>query len=287
MKQLTFVNALGAEIVFTNSAPFLLERFSENEGVNISSSKGVNQDGTTYSGNTLEEKDIILEVAIIASSEEEFIRLRNRIYKVFNPQLDEGTLFHKDLVNERKIKCILNKKPSFTYFDSCVSRCQISLTANNPHWLDLTDTRTDVFGMEGDFEFPWEIPIEGIELSHQVGADTVNVINAGDAECGLRIILTASDAVVDPTITNLTTGEYITLEKSLVAGEVITITTALNNKKVESLLAGVTTNAFNYIEEDSTFFALRSGDNLIQYDAVSGKANLSVVIYHRAMYLGV
>ncbi len=287
MKRVTFVNALGAELVFTNSAPFLLEKFTENESVNIYSSKGVNQDGATYSGNTLEVKDITLEFAVIASSEEELIRLRNQIYKVFNPLLEEGTLFHKDILNERKIKCVINKKPSFNNFNEHISRGLISLTASDPQWMALIEERRDVITIEGAFEFPLEIPAEGIEMGRRIGTDITNVINVGDSACGMRIVLTAVNTVVNPTITHLATGEYITLEKTLIAGEVITIFTIINNKKVESCIDGIVTNAFNNITGGSTFFALRSGDNLLQYSAVSGKDNLDVSIYYRPVYLGV
>lgn len=287
MKRITFINTLGAELVFTNSAPFLLQKFTENESVTISSSKSVGQDGATYLENTLEPKDISIEFAMIADTEPEFIRLRNLVYKVLSPTLGEGTLIYKDDVNERMIKCIINKKPSFSNFNTMVSSGIISLTANSPFWSTLLETREDVAYWQGDFEFPLEIPESGMEIGHRVFAEKINLINPGDIDCGIRIEVQAFGSVVDPVIALLNTGEYIKLNKTLAAGDKLTITTTFNNKRVIGTFGGVVVNAFNYIDVDSTFFRLYSGDNVIQYSATSGENNLDVTIYFLPLYSGV
>lgn len=278
---------MGAELVFTNSTPLLLESFTESESVNIYSSKGVNQDGATYLDNTIDVKDISLEFNMITSSEEELVRLRNQVYKVFNPRLEEGTLFYKDAVNERKIKCLLNKKPSFNNFDNCVSRGLISLTATDPHWSDLNEERVDIAVWEGLFEFPLELDANGTEIGRRIFNTIINIPNPGDIECGFRLEFKASAAVTNPSLIHVTTGEYITVNKVLEAGEIITVETTFNNKKVISTLNGVPTNAFNFIDWGTTFFTLRSGDNILNYSAEHGESNLDVMIYYLPMYLGV
>ena len=71
------------------------------------------------------------------------------------------------------------------------------------------------------------------------------------------------------------------------AGEIITINTAFGEKRVESCLNGITTNAFNYIDFNSTFLQLDIGDNLFRYNADLNIDNLEVSIYYMPQYLGV
>jgi len=81
--------------------------------------------------------------------------------------------------------------------------------------------------------------------------------------------------------------EFIKINKTMVAGEVLTISTYFGAKKVESTLNGVTTNAFNFIDLGSTFLQLEIGDNLFRYDTDTGIDNLTVSIYYTPQYLGV
>ena len=71
------------------------------------------------------------------------------------------------------------------------------------------------------------------------------------------------------------------------AGEVITVNTHFQNKRVELNKNGVVSNAFNWIDLESTFLQLDQGDNLFRYDADEGIDNLEVSIYHTPMFLGV
>jgi hypothetical protein len=73
----------------------------------------------------------------------------------------------------------------------------------------------------------------------------------------------------------------------MAAGEVVSISTYFGDKRIISKLNGVETNAFDTIDEDSTFLQLDKGDNLFRYDADSGLDNLEVTIYHYNNYLGV
>jgi hypothetical protein len=275
-------------MVFTNSAPFLLQKFTQSENVNIYSSKGMNQDGKNYLGNTLDIMDITLEIALLGKTEQELINYKNKVNKVFNPKLGEGYLIYKDGVKERKVKCIINKIPFFNIIKS--NRAYnglISLTANNPFWTDLLESKEEIALWVGDFEFDLEITEDGIEMEHREPSLIVNVLNEGDVECGMRVEFKALASLTNPSILNVNTGEYIKINKAMIAGEVISIVTYFGNKKVESFLNGVSTNAFNYIDFQSTFLQLDTGDNLMRYDADIGLDNLEVSIYYMPQYLGV
>ena len=286
-RTITYVNSLGAELVLTNSAPFLLEDFSETENVNIYSSTSMNQDGNSYLSNTLDVRDISLDICLIATSNEELISYKNKVNKIFNPKIGEGYLIYTDSVKTRKVKCIVNKIPFFTDINGIASEGLISLTANNPYWTDLSESKEEIALWIGGFEFPLELIDGGIEMGYRSPSLIVNVINGGDVECGMRIEFTASATLTNPSLLNVNNGEFIKINKTMVAGETISIVTYFGSKKVESILGGVTTNAFNYIDFQSTFLQLDVGDNLYRYNADSGIDNLEVSIYYQPQYLGV
>lgn len=286
-KKLTYINSLGAELELTNSAPFMLLKFTENGKITIYNSKGMNQDGATYLGNTLDISDKTAEILLIANSEEELINYRNKVNKIFNPKLGEGWLIYKDNVKEVKSKCIINSMPFFTPVNNMVSTGLINFTANNPFWTDILETKEEIAVWLGDFNFELEITQDGIEIGHREPSLIVNVNNPGDVECGMRVEFKALATVVNPSILNVNTQEYIKINKSIAAGEVINVSTYFGNKKVESKFSGVTSNAFNYIDFQSTFLQLNIGDNLFRYNAESGIDNLEVNIYYQPQYLGV
>lgn len=286
-KKLIYINSLGEELELTNSAPFLLQNFDTSVNVNIYSTKGMSQDGYTYLGNTLDKGDLSLEFSVIANSEEELIDYKDRIYKVFNPKLDEGWLIYKDNTKERKIKCEVNKIPYFTIVNSTVNKCLINLTANNPSWLDIIEDKEEIALWKGDFSFELELLADGIEMGHREPSLIVNVNNNGDVECGMRVEFKALATLTNPSILNVNTQEFIKINKTMTAGEIISVSTYFGNKKVISTLNGITTNAFNSIDWQSTFLQLHTGDNLFRYNADSGLDNLEVSIYYQQQYLGV
>ncbi|MBU3153894.1 phage tail family protein [Clostridium estertheticum] len=293
-KTITFINSLGEELVLTNSAPFLLQSFTQSGNVNIYSSKSMNQDGKNYLGNTLDIMDISLEVALVGNTKEELQRYKNKVIKILNPKNGEGWLCYKNNINERKVKCIINKIPFFNIVNSNrVYNGLISLTANNPFWTDLIEDKEEIALWKGDFSFSedgsdgFELVVGGIEIGHRELSLIVNILNSGDVECGMRIEFKALATLTNPNILNVNTGEYIKINKGMVAGEVISISTYFGSKKVDSILDGVTTNIFNYIDFQSTFLQLDVGDNLFRYNSDTGIDNLEVSIYYQQQYLGV
>lgn len=71
------------------------------------------------------------------------------------------------------------------------------------------------------------------------------------------------------------------------AGEVITVDTRFNKKKVISKFEGDETNILNFIDLNSTFIQLDKGDNYFKYEAEENISNLEIKIVHNNWYLGV
>lgn len=274
-------------MVFTNSPPYVLRKFTEGEGINLYFSKGAQQDGAVYLGSTLDVRDITLEFVILADSEEELISHRKKINRTINPKLGGGRLVYQDNLKVCESTCILNKMPVFVDLNSVACTGLISITSAKSFWEDTEESKEEIALWRGDFEFPLDLTSSGGEMGHREPSLIVNVNNSGDVEGGMRIEFKALATVVNPSILNLNTQEYIKINKTMQAGEIITVSTYFGGKKMESALNGAVANAFNSIDLGSTFLQLAIGDNLFRYNADANLDNLEVSIYHTPQYLGV
>lgn len=286
MKNLKYINGNGEELLFTNTAPFLMQSFTQGLGVNNYNSKGVNQDGSTYLGSTLKENDIAIKIGVIGKTVSGYSQCRATLNRVFNPRLGEGWLIYDDGVVERKIKCIPEKIPFMKDINHTTGEGVIDLLANDPLWRDITEKRDEIALWIGDFSFPLQMLETGIEVGHRSPSLIVNCYNGGDVESGMRIEFRALATLTNPSLFNVNTREFMRVKKEMMAGEVISVSTYFGDKRITDTLNGLETNAFNYIDVNSTFLQLEQGDNLFRYDADTGLDNLEVRIYHYDRYLG-
>lgn len=289
MEKLIFINSRGESIELRNSAPFLIQTI---EGLGcpqsrIVTSKAAGQDGETYHETLMEGRDIRIEIVILANSNEKLFELRRQLNRVFNPKMGEGTLTYENGYGKWNIKAASVQAPVEGEKFSTTQRMMLNLRCSNPYWRNISEIKTKIALWVGDFEFPLEILEEGIEIGHRESNLIVNVYNKGDVSCGMRIEFKALATVVNPSLFNVYTREFIKVKRTLESGDKLIITTDFANKKVELVRNGVASNVFHYIDLSSTFLQLSPGDNLLRYDAEEGIENLEVSIYHTPLYSGV
>ncbi len=291
MKKVKYINSNGNEITLMNSAPYLLTKFEQGTTTNLYSIKGSGQDGEKYIGNTLDKGDVTLTVTIKGCNSDEYQRLYREVQRVFNPKFGEGYFVYNDGGKDYKLVCVPEKVFFPTDIGKRAGKGIISLTAHDPYWHELLQTKEEIALWVGDFEFDiingLEIPEEGIIMGHREPSLIVNCPNDGDGEAGMIIEFRALATLTNPSLRNVNTQEYVKINKTMVAGEIIRVNTHFAEEDVEMELNGVTSNAFNYIDEDMTFLKLYQGDNLFRYDAETGLDNLVVNIYRQNKYLGV
>lgn len=287
MRKVTFTNTNNLSISISTIEPYLLLEFDSEVGNTVYSNKGVGQDGATYQSNNLEPRSMTISFVVCGNSRNDLLRKKALINKAFNPKLGQGVLTYTDDGVERKIDCIIDALPYFKDKNISNSICLINATALDPYYKDLLAGKTEVAIWRGAFEFPLELLEEGIEMGYREPSLIVNVFNQGDVATGMKIQFKALATVTNPSLTNVDTGEFVKIDKALEGGEILTVNTGFQNKKVELFLNGVISNGFNYIDYESTFLQLDIGDNLFRYNADVGIDNLEVTIYYTSQYLGV
>jgi len=289
-EKIIYENDRGQKVEIAYSFPYFLQSLIGVDGTNaeITKIKGVGQDGTTITNVNLSDRNLQILGSIKGETKEEIAKYRAKLLQVFNPKI-KGWLQYEYGDIKRRIRCQVENAPvfskqnkSFKYQDFL-----IDLIAPNPYWQDINTTKEEIAIWRNVFEFPLELLEEGIELGYREPSLIVNVFNKGDVPCGMKIQFKALATVVNPSLFNVNNREYFKINKTMEAGEVITVTTHFQNKRVELNKNGVVSNAFNWIDLNSTFLQLEPGDNLFRYDADEGIDNLEVSIYFTPAYLGI
>lgn len=291
-EKLTYINERGERIVFSPSSSYHVN-FKDVTGLSdvrntIYSTNSIGQDGDTYLGYRIESRDIDIVGHIKERNKSYIQELRRKLNRVLNPQYS-ATLTYELGDFKRIISCRINDAPIFKR-QKIFEQFTIQLLCLNPFWREETETRKDIAAWIGSFEFP--VP-NGLELhnSWEIGfrqpSLIVNVFNSGDVKSGIRIEFRALGELTNPQLLNLNTREFIKLNIEFQAGDVLTVSTGYGEKTVKLTRGGITSDAFRYLDIDSSHLQLAVGDNLFRYFADTNMENLEVSIYHNNLYLGV
>ena len=277
-------------IELSYSFPYFFQGLTGQDGTkaNITKITGAGQDGSTITNVVLADRDLQIRGAIRGSSKEEIAKYRTKLLKVFNPK-SKGWLQYEYGNLKRRIRCQIESGPIFSKKNNSYKFQDflINFLCPNPYWQDMSAVKSEIAIWRGAFEFPLELFEAGIEVGFREPSLIVNVFNIGDVACGMKIQFKALATVINPSLFNVNTREQFRINKIMEAGEVITVTTHFQNKRVELNKNGVISNAFNWIDHANTFMQLEPGDNLFRYDADDGIDNLEVSIWHTPQYLGV
>lgn len=282
MFKLLFTNSKGESIELFGR-PFRLLRFEGLGDVeaDVQRQKSPFQDGTTYIDSVLEDKSFEIELKITAKNQDELAYYRKKLASVFNPKLGLGILKRIESDEVMQIEAIPESVPFFPDGASNRSRtfqrAVINMIAPNPYWQSPSITEEPAF--EGLFEFPFEGEFEmGIQRDERI------IYNDGDAPAPIHVIFYGP--AQEPQIANLTTGEFIKINKYLYENEKLIIDTAEKSVFYEDE-NGNRENVFHWLDLDSTFFNLEIGENEISCMCAVSNLVKEFEISYRKLYVGV
>ena len=288
MERLTIKDKLGKKLILSKSHPYLL---SQVEGIgvstNISTMSGA-FDGVNITGFNIKEKTIAITGAIVSNTKREMQQERAKFISFLNPNKGSFDFVYENDAHKKKLVGNV-QRIDFKESVSRLQKFQIQVLAPFPFWQEEIERKKEVALWAKDAYFPLVATKEKpIVFGHRVSNLICNVFNPGDVETGMRIQLKALATVVNPSVLNIYTHDFIKIMQTLEKGDVLEITTYANNKRVVINKAdGTTKNVFNWITLDSEFLQLAVGDNLFRYDAESGLDNLEMTIYYNPATMGV
>lgn len=291
IEKLIYTNERGESIEFSHISVYHTN-MNDVKGLNdmrntIYTFNSMGQDGDTYIGSRIESRDIQITGNINERDKDKFISRRRWLNRVLNPQL-AATLTYQYGDFIRIIDCRIDNAPIFI---SKTIFCEftIRLTCLDPFWREKHESRADIARWIGCLEFELEIPDdEGIEMGARLPSLIVNVHNGGDVRTGLRIEFRATNILTNPMLLNVDTGEFLKFTNLILqSGEVLTVSTHYGRKRITITRDGTVTDGFKYLDYDSTYLQLETGDNLFRHDAETNADNLEVTLFHTNKYLGV
>lgn len=279
MEKIICKNSYGNTGMFTNSFPYFLEDY---EGIHekvselygIKSAFGI---GELYVGNSIPKRNII----IYGYFKDNFFERTQFLYNLF-PNGDEGTLnYYEDdyafKINYRVEKVHIDKKEPIRYFT-------ISLICFNPYFMDLEESKVSLSEWVGGLEFPLEIIDDELEFDTKDEIALAEIENPTKIESGLRIVFSANGNVIRPTLKNIITQEVITIDFNMQIGDIIEVTTYMNNKNITLYRDGIEKNINNYLLYGTKFIQLEPGTNKFKILADDGIENLTTEIFYSIYY---
>ena len=246
----------------------------------ITSSLGM-VDGERYSGARVGKRNIVLMIYIVADIEKN----RLRLYQYLAPK-SKIKLYYTNGARKVYAEGYVESNTPQQFKAPCYN--QVSIICPKSYLSALDAVVQEVSTTEDLFEFPFCVDADGAEMSSVNGEALFNVRNAGDVQAGAIIRVFAQTDVTGATIYNAITNEYIKIDGTLEAGDLLTINTNAGSKSITvTHSTGETVKALHRLADGSTWLQFAVGDNYIAYAAESGKAAMTVNIEHCDLFAGV
>ncbi len=282
MDEIVITNKNGESITLGNQSPYFLETIDGvgEVTVTLESQKAPKLDGSTYLGNVLDNRAISIEGTIITKGDPNAVLAARRLMqRVLNPKLDAVTITYHQGNQVKEIVGIAETTPVFPSGQGSkglyYQKFLLHLICHEPFWLDTYFESREMSYLMGGVQFRLRLPT----LFSYRGFKR-RAINGGDVAAPVEIEF--KGPAVNPTVSNETTGEFITVNRELQEEDVLAINTAFGKKHVK--INGQ--NAFHYIDLDSVFWNLASGENTLSYQSNNDSIKTRVVVKWKNRYVG-
>ena len=284
MFELILENKNGDQLTFGQQSPFTV---TEIQGLNpasafINTNEVALLDGAIFNGSKLDVRTINVAFAV----EVDPARNRLEVYKVIKPKQYIKVIYLGDY---RKVYAEGYVSAVDITFWEIKQTVTVAITCPDPYLRAVSQNDSALTALEDRFHFPfYGTATRNIAFGVYLSDTSTFIENDGDVDCGMLIDLTATGACGKPSIYNDDTGEHLTINYSMEAGDQIIIDTRKGHKGVTLIKNAVETNIINYFVQGSTWLQLPAAGGSFSYSTSGGNnALLNVRIQHDDLYEGV
>ena len=266
-KVFRYVNENGESITFTYNSGFLINKpvGIDTLQVSLSQATGIDQVGATIQSSNVQPRPVTVSGILVG----EFVATNKELLlSVVRPDL-AAKLYADDYY--------LNVHPTSTPTidpTSKFAKFQFSVLAAYPYWQKDNSVRTVLSGLQYMFKFPWNISRE-YQFAKLMETQFINVPNRGQIPVPMTVTFFARGDCLNPKITNVNTGKFMVISKSLIAGERVVVEITHDRTYVTSSVDGDIRGALSL---KSTLNKLDVGDNVLKPEAEEGGDQLEVSI---------
>lgn len=275
-KTFRYVNDNGDEIIFDYDHGFLINKPAgiDTVQVNLSQAQGINQTGATVQSKNVQPRPVNISGILCGVWQSEN---KTNLISVVRPDIG-GKLYADDYY--------INVCPTSTPTISAAKQFanfQFSLLAPYPYWQRDASVTETLSGVEPRFKFPLNLTIP-YRFGNIVKKQFINIKNGGQVPTPFTVTFVALDEITNPKITDVATGKFLLINKSMSAGERLVIEITHERTFVTSSVDGECRGALSL---SSGFFRLGVGDNVLKPEADSGRDNMMVEISFSTEVVGI
>lgn len=284
MFDLILENMNGDQLTFGQQSPFTV---TEIQGLNptpafIYTNEVALLDGAMFNNSKLDVRQINIAFAI----ETDPARNRLEVYKVLKPKQYIKVIYlgdYRKVYAEGYISAV-----DITFWEM-KQTVTVSITCPDPYLHAVAQNSNALAALQDMFSFPfYGTATRNIAFGVYLSDTATFIENDGDVDCGMIFDLIATAAYGMPSIYNDDTGEYLTINYSMEAGDEIIIDTRKGHKSVTLIKNAVETNIINYFAQGSTWLQLPADGASFSYSTSGGNnAQLEISIQHDDLYEGV
>ena len=241
------------------------------------------QDGAIVTSEKVEPREITITGDIEKNENE--TKNREKLIRFFNPK-STGIFYITRNDKERKIQYRVSSFDFTTnklheYIDFTL----VLESTEEPYFEDAKNKGNNLALISPQFAFPLVIrPIpKGKIMGYRVFKQYMPLVNDGDKETGIEIVITAKRGAMKNIKLTLNDDKHIKVNQTLNQWDVLVINT--NPRKKSVTLNGI--NIINKIDRTSTFFSLRIGKNILKYECEDGATNVDIDVKFYRKFLGV
>jgi len=284
MFEMIFENEKGLRLTFGAGTPYTITEFS---GLNppkatINTDESPLIDGGTFNSSKAQMRSMLIAFAVEYDAEAS----RLNVYKIVQPKKPIRMYFKSDLLDIFIDGYVEDVDPTWWAKKQTIS---LSILCPSPYFKSAQEIINELKATNPAFHFAFASTDER-ELKFGVIESLASVLveNNGAVEAGLIFEIYARDTVTGITIANAETSEFMAINFTMEAGDLITITTAQGAKSITLLRNGQETNIFNYLGMNSTWLMLPVGGAVFSYAVDAGSdTDLEITIKHYDLFEGV
>ena len=242
--------------------------------VSLSQSTGIDQVGATIQSANVQPRPVTISGILVGDFQKS---KKDKLLSVVRPDL-AAKLYADDYY--------LNVRPTSTpTVDASkkFARFQFSVLAAYPYWQKDDSARAVLSGLQYKFKFPWNISRQ-YQFAKLMETQFINVPNRGQLPVPMTVTFFARGDCKNPKITNINTGKFMAINKSLVAGERVVVEITHDRSYVTSSVDGDIRGALSL---KSTLNRLDVGDNVLKPEAEEGGSQLEVSIDFATEIVGI
>lgn len=266
-KTFKYINELGNEIIFEYDNGFLINKpvGIDTLSVSVSRASGINQIGDTVQKKKIEPRPITISGIFVGNSQQ---KNKEKLISVIRPDI-KGKFYADDYF----LDTVVTISPD-TGNRTDFSKFNFSLLAPYPYWQSKNISKKVLSGLEYRFRLPINFT-KPYKFAETIKTKFININNNSQVPVPFKVTFSTKSSCTNPKLINVSTGQFLQIKKTMVAGEKIVVDITHNKTYVLSSTDGDISGALTL---NSNFFRLQIGENVVKPEAEIGRDELEVFI---------